>query len=178
MKTIDLEKGFKMTLRQAVPEDAERLLAFTKIVGGETDFLLMDENGISMPVEKERELLADYAAREDAAFFLAEIDGEIVGTASIEAARNRHLSHNARFGIAVRKKFWHIGIGSALLETMLAFARESGKIEYIRIEVRAGNERALKLYEHFGFRQVGLRERAIRVREDEYYDEILMDLKL
>ena len=41
-----LKDGRTLILRDPTLEDAEELLNFLKIVGGETDFLLADENGI------------------------------------------------------------------------------------------------------------------------------------
>jgi ribosomal-protein-alanine acetyltransferase len=48
------------------------------------------------------------------------------------------------------------GIGSALLEALVEWARESG-FRTLHLEVRAGNRPALGLYRRFGFAQAGIR---------------------
>jgi ribosomal-protein-alanine N-acetyltransferase len=50
------------------------------------------------------------------------------------------------------------GVASALLSTVLDFAAFQG-VTYIWLEVRESNTAARKLYQKFGFEQVGLREK-------------------
>jgi ribosomal-protein-alanine N-acetyltransferase len=58
--------------------------------------------------------------------------------------------------IAVRKAYWGQGIGSALLDALLAAARERGCAE-VFLEVRADNPRAHGLYLRRGFEELGVR---------------------
>lgn len=51
----------------------------------------------------------------------------------------------------------HRGIGRHLLGTLLEHYRQQGATR-AALEVRAGNEGARRLYEGFGFRQIGLRK--------------------
>lgn len=46
------------------------------------------------------------------------------------------------------------GIGLGVLEKLIAFARNNG-IEQLELEVRSDNERAIHLYEKFGFQKIG-----------------------
>lgn len=58
------------------------------------------------------------------------------------------------------------GIGSCLMETMFAYAKEKD-MTAILLEVRSKNETAIALYERFGFTRCGLRKN--------YYKEPLDD---
>lgn len=58
--------------------------------------------------------------------------------------------------IAVRPAVRRGGVGSALLETVLEWARDAG-YRALHLEVRAGNVPAIGLYRRFGFVQTGLR---------------------
>lgn len=58
--------------------------------------------------------------------------------------------------IAVRSEARGRGVGSALLEALVDWAREEG-YRSLHLEVRAGNVPALALYRRFGFSQVGSR---------------------
>ncbi|MDQ3778125.1 MAG: GNAT family N-acetyltransferase, partial [Actinomycetota bacterium] len=66
------------------------------------------------------------------------------------------------------------GIGRALLEQAVAWAREVG-VRKLELHVFPHNEPAIALYERFGFRREGLRAAQYR-RGDEYLDAILMAL--
>ena len=54
----------------------------------------------------------------------------------------------------------------------------SEKIQWIWLEVRQHNERALHLYQQFGFRQVGQRKNYYALKNGEHEDAILMSLQL
>ena len=58
--------------------------------------------------------------------------------------------------IAVRPGQWGRGIGSALLDALLAAARDRGCTE-VFLEVRADNPRAHGLYQRRGFTEIGVR---------------------
>ncbi len=64
--------------------------------------------------------------------------------------------------LAVRPEYRGQGYAARLLEHVLRNARERD-VEAIYLEVRASNERALELYEGFGFLRVGVRKN--------YYDK-------
>jgi ribosomal-protein-alanine N-acetyltransferase len=58
--------------------------------------------------------------------------------------------------IATDPAFRGKGVGRLLLKTMTGLLREK-QLGWLTLEVRPSNEPALKLYESFGFRQVGRR---------------------
>lgn len=67
--------------------------------------------------------------------------------------------------IAVAPEARQQGVGSALLQEMIAECRQRGA-EKVFLEVRSSNERAQRLYERHGFQKVGLRRRYYRDGED------------
>lgn len=66
------------------------------------------------------------------------------------------------------------GVGSTLLATLIDWARQHGA-SCMQLEVRAGNNSAIGLYEHAGLRKDGLRRGYYRNPED---DALLMSLTL
>ena len=59
--------------------------------------------------------------------------------------------------VAVKKELRGQGIAGKLLEKLCSYGRERGLERYI-LEVRAGNEPAIHLYERSGFTRVGIRK--------------------
>ena len=76
----------------------------------------------------------------------------------------------------MRKKYWHIGVGSAIMEMLIELAKEAS-LKNVELGVYADNERAIALYKRFGFEEIG-RHRGRFCVDGEYYDEILMDLHI
>ena len=81
----------------------------------------------------------------------AELNGEPVGTVSLwwrPAGRDRHV---AWLGISVRSKHWGKGVGSGLMQEAIRVAKELGFPKMV-LGVFDGNERAMRLYKKFGFK--------------------------
>ena len=166
----------EIVYRTPGPADAARLLEYLKQVGGETDNLTFGAQGIPFTVEQEAALLERMARSPHSRFFLA-LDGEkIVGNACVDGSGNPRLLHRRNLAITVLRDYWGRGIGSGLMEHMLAFARQSGA-ELVSLEVRADNERAKALYRKFGFTAFGTFPKYFKIG-GEYYDVDCMTLEL
>jgi ribosomal-protein-alanine N-acetyltransferase len=85
-------------------------------------------------------------------YLVAEQDGEIVAYAGLLVAGEQ----GDVLTIAVAMARWGNGIGSALLDRLLAEASRRGCTE-VFLEVRADNARAQRLYRWRGFTDVGIR---------------------
>jgi RimJ/RimL family protein N-acetyltransferase len=158
-------------LRAAEPADAPALVALAEAVGAEPEGWLIAENSWRSAGEERRYLkaLRRYA---HAAVFVAEADGEIVARLSL--ARDSHPAsyHVADLGLMVDARHRRQGIGRALLEQAIDWARESG-VRKLELHVFPHNEPAIKLYETTGFVREGYRKAHYR-RGASYVDAILM----
>ncbi|WP_225913926.1 GNAT family N-acetyltransferase [Leptolyngbya ohadii] len=59
--------------------------------------------------------------------------------------------------LAIDPDYRQLGLGQAILYALLVSAEQRG-LEWATLEVRAGNAAAIRLYEKFGFREVGRRK--------------------
>ncbi len=162
-------------IREGRPEDAEAVLAYTKIVGGETDNLTFGAEGLGVTPEQEAEFLRGIKENPRAVFLCAWKDGELIGTGYLEAM-NRRMKHRSRLAISILKSEWNKGVGSEMMKRLIAFARGIG-VELVELEVRSDNKRAIHLYEKFGFKRIGTSPAFFRIG-DEYIDFELMYLDL
>ena len=162
-------------IERARPEEAAALLDYLKIVGGETENLSFGSEGVPLSVEAEQDYLRAQCGSSDNVQYLAKVDGEIIGTASLNRGQNR-TSHRGVFGISLKKAWWGCGAASALMEEILAFARENG-FEQLNLEVRSSNIRAIRLYEKYGFRRLCTFPHFFKIN-GEYIDFDLMNLEL
>ena len=163
------------SVERARPEDAAALIEYLRVVGGESDNLTFGAEGIPATVEEETAFLEKNAASPRSIMLLAKEDGEIIGDGHIEAF-SRRLSHRAGLGITVRKAAWGRGVGTAIMERLIAHAWEQG-IEIIELQVRSDNARAIRLYEKFGFVKIGHYPGFLKV-DGVYADCDLMNLYL
>lgn len=92
-------------------------------------------------------LTAGYSA------WVCRIGGELVGFSVVMSVIDEaHL-----LNIGVGERFQGRGYGARLLRNAMQAAQLGGATKLF-LEVRPSNERAVDLYRHFGFRQIGLRK--------------------
>ena len=98
--------------------------------------------------------LSDGLVRDDARYFVAEVDGNVAGYLGAHNVFGDVSVTNIAVDSAVRRR----GIASALLEALLTSAREEGASRVL-LEVRVSNDAAIGLYEKAGFRRLCVRPR-------------------
>lgn len=175
-KNIVLRDGSVLQIFRPRGENAAEILEYLKIVGGETHFLLMDENGLGISEEREAKILEAAYVEARGGMHFGKINREIACMFSLSCNPRRRLAHTGEIALSVRKKYWHIGVGSAIMEMLIELAKEAS-LKNVELGVYADNERAIALYKRFGFEEIG-RHRGRMCVDGEYYDEILMDLHI
>ena len=173
-ETLALRDGREITIRSVEPEDAAGMLKYMKIMLGETPFLLRTPEEFDYTPEEEAQVLAGRKNDPRSLMLVAEIDGRIIASADVcsHGAKSRVL-HRAELGISVRKDYWCQGIGSALMERLISFAKRSG-FEQIELTVESKNQRALRLYLKNGFTVYGTRPHGMKYPDGSYDNDYLM----
>jgi RimJ/RimL family protein N-acetyltransferase len=158
-------------VRRADPGDAAALVELAEEVGREEGRWILTSDGWRS-VADERRYLKTVQRHADAAVYVVEDYGRIVGRLSLSRDPHPSSQHVADLGLMVAAEYRRRGIGRALLEQAVRWAQESG-VRKLELHVFPWNEPALALYEAFGFEREGLR-RAQYARDGEYVDAILM----
>ncbi len=173
-ETLTFRDGRKYILRSVEPEDAPLMLKYMKIMLGETPFLLRSPEEFNYTAEDEARVLAGRKDDPRSLMLVAEMEGEIIAAADVcsHGAKSR-LWHRGEVGISVRKDFWRQGIGSAMMERLVAFAREAG-YEQLELTVESKNIRAINLYLKNGFVVYGTRPHGMKYADGTYENDYLM----
>ena len=177
-KTVVLEGGVELLVRNAVASDARALRETTQLTHAETDYLLSYPDEQSADDEQEARSLEETECSSNELELVAIIDGQIVGSAGVSAVRSRRkVAHRARFGISILKEYWGMGIGRVLMETSIDCARKAGYTQ-LELEVVADNERAVSLYRRAGFEEFGRNPRGYKSASAGYQELVYMKLEL
>ena len=172
-----LKDNLQLTLRQAVPDDAENLLAYLNQVAGESENLTFGPGEFEKSLEEERDYLQQIAASPTSLYLVAEVAGEVAGSLGFNAGKRPRLQHFGEFGITILRKYWNLGIGSHMLAYLIDWARQTGKIHKINLRVRVDNLPAIHLYEKHGFVHEGHITRELYLH-DQFVDAYIMGLQI
>jgi RimJ/RimL family protein N-acetyltransferase len=163
-------------IREARPEDAAELLEYIYHIFAEPGINLITEpDEFSFTLEGEIQFVAEMTVAANSLYLVAEHDGAIIGQLTLEGGKKRAIHHTAILGITVAEEWRGRGVGRRLIETAIAYARQSGVIRRIELQVLARNEPAIHLYRRLGFEIEGTRRRAV-FRDGEYRDDLIMAL--
>ena len=110
--------------------------------------------------------------RERSPYFVALVDGRVVGWCDVQRTPRDTMKHGGVLGMGILDGFRSRGVGSALMRATLGRARKRG-FTRVELTVRVDNRRAIGLYRKFGFVPEGRKRRAFRV-DGRYYDLLSM----
>lgn len=172
-KEIMLKDGRKAFLRAPAVSDCAELVEYMKKSAAETDFLTRYPDEITQTEEDEREFIMSVLSSGRKLMIVCTVDNEIAGNCQIVIGGHEKNKHRATVMIALLRKFWGRGIGSAMLEELETEARKHS-VTQLELSYMDGNERALALYRKMGFCTVSRLPRAYKFRDGSYHDEICM----
>ena len=177
-KEIKLKDGRTCVLRNGTAADGQAAHDNFNLTHEQTDWLLTYPDENSFDPQQEAQFLQEKTESADEAEIVAEIDGEIVGMAGIECVgRKDKVRHRAVMGISIDKNYWGLGIGKALMEACIECAKKAGYSQ-LELDVTAANDRAVALYEKYGFEEYGRNPRGFRSRCSGWQEILLMRLEL
>jgi RimJ/RimL family protein N-acetyltransferase len=173
-----LRNGSDVIIRTPRVEDAEPIINFMKQVDTESLFLAREPGEFQVSIDREQEMIQSLIQDPDSTWFVAEINGRIVGQCSIGLIRSyARYRHRAGLGIVIIKEYWSQGIGGKIMQECINWAK-SHNIEKIELDVVSTNAKAIGMYESFGFIKTGTIQKALKYADGTYVDEYNMELFL
>ena len=155
-------------VRNATGADIDELMALRREVAGEGRWI-----GAELPLDEEGDRRTLTESAERGSLFVAEVDGAVVGMLGMHLPR--YLV--ADLGMNVKDGYRGQGVGSALVERAIEWAREAGAHK-IALQHWPHNTAARALYEKYGFEQEGYLRRQYPRKNGEIWDAVVMGLLL
>ena len=173
-KQYILKNGKELIVRSAEIEDAEKELEFYKKEVAETPFLSRGADDVMPSKEGFAENYEYYLEDERACTLVAIYEDKLIGSGHIDYCGNKKRStHRCDIDLGVLKDYWGLGIGGKIMQTLLEVAKNS-KFEQVELSVASKNERAIKMYESFGFQKTGIIPRSLKYADGTYEDFVCM----
>ena len=176
-KTVLLKNGKQAIFRSPAVQDAPEMMNFLKICSSETLFILRYPEECVETDEQESAHLTQINNSDTGMMIVCVIDGKIAGNCQISFHNRLKTKHRASVAIGIIKKYWSIGIGTAMFKEMIEIAKQCG-IYQLELEYIEGNDRAKGLYEKMGFQVVAAKPDAIRLKDGTMLKEFFMVKRL
>lgn len=177
-RTITLRDGSAVTLRTALPEDAEAVVAHLHRMVSDAPWILRTPAESHFPLDEERALLNEWLFDERAIALIADRrvpgDARIVAMGIFMTAKRTKIAHTVEVGMGADPDMRGVGIGRALLTMLLDFAVTCPSITKVSLRVYPANEHAVHLYESVGFRQEARVACSSLEADGSYHDMIQM----
>ncbi|MHA1522545.1 MAG: GNAT family N-acetyltransferase [Promethearchaeota archaeon] len=154
-----LKNGKKLTIRPALPVDSRAIIDYLNVIAGESDNITFGPGDFGKTVEQEENFLRSLQDSKNAIMVVGIVDGQISGLADVSGGSRPRTEHNSSLGITVLKKYWRQGIGKAIMEYLIDWAKNTKIIRKINLSVRTDNKPAISLYRSLGFEKQGVMTR-------------------
>ncbi|MFD0770437.1 GNAT family N-acetyltransferase [Bacillus sp. CGMCC 1.60114] len=177
MKNIHLRNGKEVIIREALQKDAQFIIDFYNIVGGETDFLSFGKNEFSMSLHDYEKFIESTRTDNSSIILLATTDDEIISIASISSSPKARTRHVGTLGIVISEEQCGFGLGRILMDELIEWARLNGTTKKIHLVTREDNAGAIELYKKVGFKEEGLLQQDTYIN-GVYYNTLIMGLML
>lgn len=174
-----LPNGSTLVIRKPRIEDAPALLETFRRMTQESDFLLYTHaEAMKFGQRDEENFIRQYLLQPRHLLLLAEADGQVVGSVTINQSKFGKQLHLGELGIAILRDWWNLGIGRRLMTAAMRWADEHAEIEIIHFNVVANNEKAIQLYRNFGFLECGRLPQGVRGADGSFTDLITMSKRI
>ena len=161
-----------MQIRKAKVQDAPAFVALFRRLNSETAFMLFEPGEALVTVEQQEQIF-EHAARTDSGVtFVCEEAGELIGFVSGRRGAVRRQAHCFYIVMGILQAWVGRGLGRSLLEELEAWAQSKG-LHRLELIVNYDNDRAIRLYQKFGFEREGVKRDALKI-DGEYVDALYM----
>ncbi|PWF99456.1 GNAT family N-acetyltransferase [Levilactobacillus bambusae] len=140
----------EVVIRVPQPDEAGQVMVLLADLQRETTTFTTD-----LATHSQREVADQLAQINESPTHLllvAEIDQRLVAILSV----TKDPDHESwgELGVAVKRDFWHLGLGTAMIQTGQDWVDQMSQLEGLVLTVQDQNDRASSLYEYLGFQSV------------------------
>ncbi len=166
-----------MKIEPARPLDALPTLALHRAVLEEGAFFVSAPFELFSTLELREHHIRSLSQADNALFLVARVPGvRVAGFLTLAGGTLQRSRHVARIEVMVDQAYRGQGVGRALLEHAIDWARDNPVLTKLTLAVFADNERAVALYRKLGFVEEGRRVAEYREDDGTLRDDLIMAL--
>lgn len=170
-----MKNGKYVTIRQAELIDAKNLLNTIKTYIPQSEFIPKHADEIKLSIEQEKEWINSFLINDHSLLLVAEYDNYIIGNIDLTGNSRKVMTHTAVIGMGMIEEWRNAGLGTALLNAIIQWAKNNPILEIIWLQVYTENILGMALYRKMGFVENGILKNFFK-HENKYYDNMTMSM--
>jgi ribosomal protein S18 acetylase RimI-like enzyme len=171
-----LESGAEITIRECTADDAENLTRCILQYISESEHIPLTLEEFDTSMEYRTRWIESFRNEENSLMLVVIHNDLIIGNMDIRGGHRKRFRHTGITGMGLRKEWRGIGLGSLLLDSAIEWAKNNPSLEILWMQVYATNEAGIKLYEKKGFVQMGMQPDFIKLDDNTYVNNLIMQL--
>ena len=172
---VTLKNGHTVTVRSATVADAAQLLQTVKEYVKDSTYIPKIADEIKITIQQEEDWLESFILKENSILIVATFNDNIIGNLDITGNSRIIMQHTAVIGMGMLSEWRNSGLGTALLQYSIHWAKANPLLELLWLQVYTENKLALNLYRKMGFVENGIIKDYFK-QDGRYYDNLTMSL--
>jgi ribosomal protein S18 acetylase RimI-like enzyme len=160
---------FEYVVRPAQQSDFEGLIDAIRDVTAEETYVVAESIAEQLLYEN---AVNRHNTAESRVFFVATVDGEVVGWSHLDLPQLDKLQSTAQLTVGVREEYQNNGVGDRLMQRALEWAEANG-YRKVYNSVPTTNDEAIAFLENRGWETEGIRKDHYTIG-DEHVDEVML----
>ncbi len=173
-RIIMMEDGGEVTVREANENDAREILEYLHRNADRFPFMINTADELEKNPTTEIRFIQAHHRSENCIMIVATHRMRIIGLLNCLGGQKRRTKHDAEFGLSVDADYFRKGVGSAMMDTLMHWAKNQSPLERLTLMVMHDNCGAIALYKRYGFIQEGIRHSAVKIDDAHYQNLIIM----
>ncbi|HET6245676.1 MAG: GNAT family N-acetyltransferase [Bacteroidetes bacterium] len=182
MKFQQIEKRLKnnkvVSIRECCCEDAEGLIKTIKEYLSDSECVPLEPDEFNPSIDQESQWIQSFIENDNSLFLIAIYGKQIIGNIDLKGNQRRALKHTAAIGMGMLKEWRNTGLGTALMDCSINWAKQNSLLELLWLQVYGNNSAGISLYKKAGFKENGVQEKFFKNQKNSYFDNITMTLAL
>lgn len=175
--TLVLKNGESITIRSCEASDAAALMHCVKTYLNDSEYIPKSSEEFNLTIEQEQQWIQSLNESPNSLLLVAVYDGNIIGNIDITGSGRKMMAHTAVIGMGMLQEWRNCGLGSALMEAGITWAKSNAILEILWLQVYLQNQLGLGLYRKMNFIENGIIPNFFK-HNGKYYDVLTMSLSV
>lgn len=138
-QTILLKNGKYVLIREAQLQDAPAILSMVKNYLDNSPYIPKSSSEFHTTVIEEETWIQSFLDSKNSLLLVAEFENQLIGNIDLTGNKRQVMQHNALVGMGMLIEWRNQGLGSALMQAAIDWAKSNPMLENLQLEVYAEN---------------------------------------